>query len=319
MNSIQTIRRCATVALFVYNRHWHTKMTVEALLRNAEACDTPLVIYSDAPKNESAACSVAEVRAYLRTIQGFGSIQIVERVTNLGLARSITDGVTSLSREYGRVIVLEDDLLTSPDFLRFMNQGLSLYENDTAVASIHGYAYPTCNREIIPESYFLRGADCWGWATWDRAWQHFEQDGSKLLRRLERARLGHCFDFDGNSSYVRMLRNQTKGRNDSWAIRWHASAFLDNMLTLCPRESLVINIGFDNSGTHCGVADYFSTNLGAAPARLKKVDIVENKEMRDQVVKFFRRVKWMRYRNAWHRIVSLLQRLLDGIFVQFKK
>ena len=319
MNSLQTTHSYAPLALFVYNRPWHTQKTVEALLRNAEACDTPLIIYSDAPKNESAACNVAAVRKYLRTIQGFGLIRIVERERNFGLARSITDGVTSLAREYGRVIVLEDDLLTSPDFLRFMNQGLDLYENDAAVASIHGYAYPTCDREAIPESYFLRGADCWGWATWDRAWQHFEQDGMKLLQRLENERIGYRFDLDGNSSYVRMLRNQTKGRNDSWAIRWHASAFLDNMLTLYPRESLVVNIGFDESGTHCGEADYFSTTLGSAPEILKKTNISENEEMRGQVVRFFRRLKWKRYRNAWRRIAPLLQRRASKILIQSKK
>lgn len=316
---METTRVCAPVALFVYNRPWHTRKTVEALLMNAEASATPLFVYSDAAKNELAASGVAEVRAYLHTIQGFFSVQIVEREVNYGLARSITNGVSALCSEYGRVIVLEDDLLTSPDFLRFMNQGLSLYEDDTSVASIHGYAYPIIGGREAPETYFLRGADCWGWATWDRAWRHFEPDGAKLLESIKCQKLSYRFDFDGNSSYMRMLRNQIKGWNDSWAIRWHASAFLDNMLTLYPRESLVTNIGFDDSGTHCGTADYFSVGLGMAPATLKKIDIIENEEMRAQVVRFFRGVKWARYRSVWRRIGPMLHRSLRGLFRKFGK
>lgn len=306
--SIEMMSTFAPVALFVYDRPWHTKKTVEALLNNIEACDTPLVIYSDAPKQESASARVAEVRTYLRTIQGFRSVRIVERETNFGLAKSITDGVSALCTEYGRVIVLEDDLLTSPDFLRFMNQGLCLYEHDSIVASVHAYAYPTDHDQDTPESYFLRGADCWGWATWARAWKHFEHDGLKLFREIECRNLGHRFDFDGCAPYLRMLRNQIKGKNDSWAIRWHASAFLANLLTLYPRESLVINMGFDDSGTHCGSIDYFSTKLGSAPPILRKIEIVESQAMREEVKNFFCRAKWARYRNAWRRVISVLRR-----------
>lgn len=310
----QTTVSCAPVALFVYNRPLHTRLTVEALLNNAESRDTPLVIYSDAPKNVAAVASVAEVRDYLSSVGGFHSLRIVIRDVNFGLARSITAGVAELCREYGRVIVLEDDLITSPDFLRFMNQGLALYENDAIVASIHGYAYPTGLDVHDPESYFLRGADCWGWATWERAWQNFESDGTKLLSTLKSKGFGYRFDYDGNSSYVRMLRNQTLGRNDSWAIRWHASAFLNNMLTLYPRVSLVANIGFDNSGTHCGDADYFATEIGAAPAQLQRIELAENEAMRAKVVKFFRRLKWKRYRNAWRRVIPMLRKYLSHIF-----
>lgn len=315
----QSMEVCAPLALFVYDRPIHTRLTVDALLKNAEAPETALVIYSDAPKNTAAAARVAEVRSYVRTIEGFRSVRIVERDVNLGLARSITDGVSELCQKHGRVIVLEDDLLTSPDFLRFMNQGLVLYANDASVASIHGYAYPLSPDVRVPESYFLRGADCWGWATWARAWQHFESDGRKLLRLIEREEVGYRFDFDGNSSYVRMLRNQTKGRNESWAIRWHASAFLKNMLTLYPRASLVANIGFDDSGTHCGTADYFSVEIGAAPKQLQRIELVENDAMRAQVVKFFRRVKWTRYRNAWRRVMPLLRQNLSGILGGVRK
>lgn len=307
------------VALFVYNRPWHTQMTVEALLKNAEACHTPLVIFSDASKNGSDTDRVAEVRAYLRSIQGFQSIRIVERATNFGLSRSIADGVSTLCAEYGRVIVLEDDLLTSPDFLRFMNQGLDLYKDDAAVASIHGYAYPLESDAEVPESYFLRGADCWGWATWARAWQHFEPDGFKLKSMLQHQNLEYRFDFDGNSAYMKMLRNQIKGKNDSWAIRWHASAFLKNMLTLYPRQSLVANIGFDASGTHCAEADYFATSIGVGPANLKRVELAESQEMRGRMVAFFRKLRRRRYRSALGRLKSVAKRRLGRMRELFSR
>jgi hypothetical protein len=307
------------VALFVYNRPRHARLTVETLLKNPEASDTHLVVFSDAAKTQSDQGSVDSVREYLRTISGFKSIRIVERTSNMGLARSITAGVGALCDEYGRVIVMEDDLLTSPDFLRYMNQGLEIYKEDAAVASIHGYAYPLGLDAGVPESYFLRGADCWGWATWARAWQHFEPDGRELLSKLEKQKLGYLFDFDGNSAYMKMLRNQIRGKNDSWAIRWHASAFLRNMLTLYPRQSLVANFGFDASGTHCAEADYFATSLGAAPESLKRIELMESSEMRARMVVFFRGVRCSRYRNLLNMIRLAARRRVKKISAQFLK
>lgn len=307
------------IALFVYNRPRHTKLTVDALLKNPEASDTRLVVFSDAAKKPSDEGFVNAVREYLRTISGFKSIRIVERKSNMGLAQSITSGVGVLCDEYGQVIVVEDDLLTSPDFLRFMNQGLEIYRDDAAVASIHGYAYPLGLDAGVPESYFLRGADCWGWATWARAWQHFEPDGRRLMSSLQDRNLEYLFDFDGNSAYMKMLSNQIRGKNDSWAIRWHASAFLGNMLTLYPRQSLVANFGFDASGTHCAEADYFATSIGRAPKSLKRIELVETPEMRARMVVFFRGVRRARCHNLLKRIRSAVRRRLEKISAQFLK
>ena len=201
------------------------------------------------------------------------------------------------------MIVLEDDLVTAPDFLRFMNQGLNLYEEEERVASIHGYSYPI-ESDGVPESYFLRGADCWGWATWVRAWRHFESDGAKLLHRLEHHHLGHRFDYDGCAPYMHMLRNQIRGRNQSWAIRWHASIFMDDMLTLYPRQSLVANVGFDDSGIHCNEVDYFANTLGTAPMQLGRIQIEENEAMRTRVVDFFRAMRKQRWLTLLKHPVS---------------
>lgn len=248
----------APIALFVYNRPWHTQQTSEALQKNELAKETELFIFSDAPKNDAAIHSVNEVRAFIKTLQGFKKVTIIEREKNWGLANSIIDGVTAIVNQYGKVIVLEDDLVTSPCFLNYMNHNLDLYQNDDQVASIHGYVYPING---LPETFFIRGADCWGWATWKRAWDVFEADGNKLLTQLYDKSLQKEADFNNSYAYTQMLEHQVKGLNDSWAIRWYISAFLNDMLTLYPGQSYVHNIGNDDSGTHCSKTDLFSTVL----------------------------------------------------------
>ena len=158
----------APIALFVYNRPWHTKQTVEALQKNELANKSELFIYCDNAKNKGAQKSVDEVRNFVKNIKGFKKITIIKRKRNWGLACSIIDGVTKIVNEYGKIIVLEDDLVTSPYFLEFMNDGLKMYKDDLKVASIHGYIYPI---KSLPDTFFIKGADCWGWATWKRVWE----------------------------------------------------------------------------------------------------------------------------------------------------
>ncbi|MFD1188891.1 glycosyltransferase, partial [Pontibacter rugosus] len=238
--------------LFVYNRPTHTKKTVAALLKNKFASDSDLFIYSDAPKKSEAEKDVSEVRQYISQIQGFKSVKVIEREKNLGLATSIIQGVTEVVNIYGRVIVLEDDLVTAPSFLSYMNTALKLYQQDDAVISVHGYVYPA-NINLVQNTFFLKGADCWGWATWKRGWDLFETDGSKLLQQLHAQELTTEFDFDNSYPYTQMLIDQINKKNDSWAIRWYASAFLENKYTLYPTKTLVKNIGLDMSGTHSGI------------------------------------------------------------------
>ena len=249
----------APVALFVYNRLSHTRQTIEALRANAPAGGTDLIVFSDGPKDRESEAAVREVRQYIGSVTGFRSVRIVERPVNLGLANSIISGVSSVCGEFGRAIVMEDDLITAPTFLRFMNDALDFYAAEERVGSVHGYWYPVGRR--LPETFFLRGASCWGWATWSRAWRLFEPDGKKLLAELQQRRLTRLFDLDGAITYTKMLRNQIAGRNNSWAIRWHASMFLADRLQLSPGSSLVNNIGFDGSGTHCAKSDAFGVSL----------------------------------------------------------
>ena len=285
----ENVGSIAPIALFVYNRPWHTRQTIEALQQNERAKDSDLFIFADAPKKPEATAAVHEVREYVKTIGGFKSVSIVKRDINFGLANSIIDGVTRLSNEYGRVIVMEDDLVTSPYFLRYMNDALDLYEHEEKVISIHGYVYPVKNK--LPVTFFLRGADCWGWATWKRGWALFNSDGQFLLNELNNRKLTRIFDFNGTYPFTKMLKNQIKGNNDSWAVRWYASAFVADKLTLYPGRSLVNNIGNDNSGTHCGVSRSLDVQLSNTPIKLNFSRIEPSTEARQEFEFFFRQMK----------------------------
>ena len=276
----------APIALFVYNRLDHLKKTIESLANNRHAKDSLLYIFSDGPKDNVGIDAVKQVRHYLETITGFKKVQIVKSDENKGLAKSIISGVTKLVTRYGRVIVLEDDMVTSPYFLDYMNQGLNLYALDTQVASIHGYTYPTKN--TLPDTFFLRGADCWGWATWKDRWSIFESNGPYLLDRLKKTNQTYAFDFNGAYPYTNMLEDQINGKNDSWAIRWYASAFLENKLTLYPGVSFVQNIGFDNTGTHCCQTQAFDVQLNTLGFHpLNRVSIVESRLGKREYMDFF--------------------------------
>ena len=276
----------APIALFAYNRPAHLARTLAALRKNELAAQTDLHIFSDGPKSDKDAPLVDAVRASLRDVPGFKSVSVVPRPANVGLANSIIQGVSDVCERSGRLVVLEDDMVTSPWFLRYMNDGLKTYESDPEVISIHGYVYPV--QSSLPETFFLRGADCWGWATWARGWKLFNPDGSALLTQLEQRELTHAFDFDGAYAYTAMLRGQIAGQNNSWAIRWYASAFLLDKLTLYPGRSLVQNIGLDASGTHCGSSEEFTTLLAPKPVVIRRQSPKEDRTARRQIADHLR-------------------------------
>jgi hypothetical protein len=253
--------KVAPIILFTYNRLEHTKNIITALKNNVLASISNLYIFSDAPKNEINKYEVNEVRNFLKQITGFKKVEIIERDINFGLSNNIIDGVTEICNRYGRVIVLEDDLITSPYFLTYMNEAINIYNTNESVGTIHGYVYPT--KETLPNTFFIKGADCWGWATWSSAWCKFEKNGVKLLNEIRAKSLEKEFNFNNNFDYVQMLEDQIEGKNNSWAIRWYASCFLNNLYTLYPGKSLVSNIGFDNSGTHSGESNAFNQEINS--------------------------------------------------------
>lgn len=246
----------APVVLFVYNRADHTKATLEALARNTLAPQSDLIIFSDAPKNEAAAAAVDAVRALLDDVTGFASVRVVRRKRNMGLARSIISGVTEVVKQYGTVIVLEDDLVTSRFFLQYMNDALGHYADDPKAFSIGGYQFPD-RTMTIPAAYrydtYTSYRCCsWGWATWKDRWEKIDWDMSYFDTFMADREAQARFDR-GGPDMTQMLIHQRQGRIDSWAIRFcHAHFFYDTRC-IYPVKSLVNNIGLDNSGVHCGV------------------------------------------------------------------
>lgn len=248
----------APIIFFVYNRPWHTEQTLNALMENEFSDQSVLYIYADGPKenaDESTLNNIKRTREVIKSKKWCKEVIILERENNLGLANSIINGVTDIVNKYGKVIVLEDDIITSKGFLTYMNNALSLYANESNVGCIHGWNYNLDTSDYNESTFFLKGADCWGWATWERAWILFNPDGSYLLNYVLSQKLEYKFNRNGTHAFVSMLKDQINGKNNSWAIRWHASLFLANKFCLQPTKAIVKNIGMDNSGIHCGYSD----------------------------------------------------------------
>ncbi|MFA4981708.1 MAG: glycosyltransferase family 2 protein [Candidatus Omnitrophota bacterium] len=263
--------RLAPIALFVYNRVFFAKRTIEALQKNLLAGESDLFVFSDGPKSNYDEKRVSEMREFLRKVDGFKKIEIIEKDTNLGLAESIISGVTEIVNMRDRVIVLEDDLDLSPYFLKFMNEALELYSNEDRVSSVCGHFFGVTGK--IPETFFLKMFSSYGWATWKRAWGFFEKDGKKLLRKLEELKCGKAFDMNGMYPFMRTLKKQSTGLSDAWAARWYASSYLRNSLNLFPGRSLVDHIGIapDSSHNVTPYAKLYSVNMSDRPIVVEKV------------------------------------------------
>jgi hypothetical protein len=245
-------KNLAPIIVFTYNRPSYTVETIEHLKNNFLASSSDLFIYSDAPKNPIDAERVQDVRSYIKTINGFKSVTIIEREENLGLRNSVLDGVTRIVKKYGKVIVLEDDLITGPYFLDFINDGLDMYKNDINVCQIMGYSFVEKYKEKykLNDTYFVKNISSLGWGVWDRSWRIYEHDTELLLQELMNKDIVLELNRGGAYDYFKILKDQINGNVDSWGINWLISTFLNNMHTLYPLRSLVRHIGNDSSSTH---------------------------------------------------------------------
>lgn len=300
----------APIVLFVYNRPKHTKKTLDALAANDLAAQSELYIYldgvrSDAKKNELG--RIQEVESIIRAEKRFKDIVITSSPYNKGLAGSIISGVTEVISKYDKIIVLEDDLITSKYFLKYMNNALNLYHVENDVACISGYIYPVSQK--LPETFFIKGADCWGWGTWKRAWDLFEPSGTILLNQLKQNKQFFDFNFFDSYPYTKMLEDQISGKNNSWAIRWYASAYLHQKLTLYPAIPFVRNIGFDGSGTHSGKLNFWHSSCLNEKSSLKKINIHENTNAKKIIAAYFDKIQ---KRSLASYIKLSVRKILNG-------
>lgn len=250
----------APIVLFTYKRLDTLKLTVEALQRNYLAGRSELIIFSDAAKCERDVKTVIKIRDYLKTIHGFKSVSIYEAIENKGLAKSIIEGVTQIIDKYGRVIVLEDDLVTSPNFLDFMNQAIEFYADDSETISISGYSLDLPSLPGKNDIYFGYRASSWGWATWKDRWEMIDWGMKSYDEFMANKQLKKNF-LRGGSDLIRMLKNQKQGKIDSWAIRFCFHQSLHNLKTVFPTISKVQSIGYSKEATHTVGTKRFITKL----------------------------------------------------------
>lgn len=295
----------APIVLFVYNRPAHTRRTIEALQKNALAAESDLYIFSDAAKTQEQFQSVADVRTYIKNVSGFKSVVIVERDINFGLARSIIDGVSSVVNTYGKIIVLEDDLETSPAFLEYMNGALSAYEKHEKVMHISGYMFPI-ESSGLPDTFFLRTTSCWGWATWARAWKHFEKNPKQLVRDYDMKTI-HRFNMNGAYDFWSQVKRNAEGSLNTWAIFWYAAVFNRNGLSLHPRFSYCRNFGHDDSGVHCKNTSVFDVELATAIGCMFESTLEINSEAEKRLANFFRDTRQSLLRRITLQIRKLLK------------
>jgi hypothetical protein len=228
------------------------------------------------------------IRKYIAKLSGFKKVYIILRQNNLGLSKNIIDGINFVLKNNNKIIVLEEDLKLSKNFLNFLNSGLKIYEREKKVASINGWFFPLSFKKNIPDTFFIRGADCWGWGTWRRAWKKFDSNGQRLLNKIRKNKLEKLFNYNNSFNYMKMLQDQINKKNQSWAIRWYASTFLENMYTLHPKLSLVENIGTKNGEN----SKFDFLNISSSITKKKyqpitKKEIIENYNARKAIESFF--------------------------------
>lgn len=245
---IKEVSKFAPVVLFVFKRVDSARKLIESLLQNKEAIHTDLFIFSDGPRNENEAIHVGKVRDYINSIKGFKSVNITCSTINNGLAKSIITGITNVLNIYKKVIVVEDDLLVSSNFLQFMNQALDFYENNKKVLSIGGFTYPV-KKHAGDDIYFTARACSTGWATWIDRWLEVDWNVTDFdtfsKNKLEQRRFNRM-----GSDMSGLLYKQMEGKINSWAIRWCYYQFKHDLFTVYPTVSKVKIFGLDEFATH---------------------------------------------------------------------
>lgn len=296
----------APILLFAFNRTKHTKQTLNYLAANDLASDSDLFVYSDAARNDEEVVAVNEVRHLVRTAQGFRSVTCIERQTNYGLARNIIEGVSEICQRYGRVIVLEDDLVTSPAFLKFMNLALDRYKHERQVWHISGWNYPI-DSEGLGDAFFLRVMNCWGWATWADRWKHFEKDTIKLIAEFDKDKI-RKFDLENSGAFWNQVLLNQKGQINTWAIYWYATIFKNNGVCLNPALSYIDNIGLDGSGTHgCEDREIYATKLNKNENPNFPSTINESEKGIERIIKFYKNIKPSLSDRIIYKISSILR------------
>lgn len=265
----------APIAVFAFNRANNLERTLQALSRNELADQSAVTIFCDGPRTEEERQKTDAVRRIARAVSGFAEVTVIEREENWGLKKSLETGIACMFEAHERLIVVEDDIVTSKFFLQYMNDALELYARHSKVASISGYCVPH-SLKAAPETFFLRGGECWGWATWKDRWQAlYTGDAQKMLDAIHSNDLIKYFNLDGAGVSTSILQDAAQGKVSSWFMPWSAAICLAGRLTLHPSCTLIKNIGFD-AGTHCNGAEIPQAVLSCHRVNVSFQKIEEN-------------------------------------------
>ena len=286
----------APVVLFVYNRLEHTQGVIDSLSKNVLASETEVFVFSDAAKTENGLEKVNAVREFIHDEtwhEKFKTVSIVEAKENKGLAKSVIGGVTQVLEKYGKVIVVEDDLVLSPYFLNYMNDALEFYKNDEKIWSISGYSFPMKSLKCYPHDVFYSYRGCsWGWATWLDRWVKTDWEVKDFPKLMQSKELQNRFNR-GGADLTEMLQHQMEGRINSWAIRWVYTQSNLDMYTVYPKNSYVLNDGCDGSGTHLGSTSEYQTEIQESAAKCQ----FETLKIEERIAKEF----WYKYTDTLNK------------------
>ena len=297
----------APIIVFAYNRPEHLQKTLDALAQNELANQSTLYIYCDGAKPDASTEQLAriqKVREVAQSVKGFKDVHVKCAEQNKGLANSIIGGVTEIVNKHGRVIVLEDDLLTSPYFLTYMNRALELYEDEDRVMHISAYMWP--HRGSLPDTFFSDIPNSWGWATWSRAWKYFSNDSDFLYHMFEHR--WEEFNKLGGDFLQKQLVENYNGRLSTWYIKWYSMILLRNGLTLYPGTSLIGHIGMDGSGTNCSSSNSFNGDHLAQDLKIEKIPLEINKRAGKEMYAFYQG-RWYNKRRRTKLIHDVLRLL----------
>lgn len=279
----------APIIVFAYNRPDHLRKTLTWLGQNELADQSTLYVFCDGPKPNTTDEQLTKVENArkvaheLAVVPTFKEVHIIEREENLGLGTSVITGVTEIINKHGRAIVLEDDLLTSPFFLTYMNRALELYEEEDRVMHVSAYMWP--HRGSLPDTFFSDIPNSWGWATWSRAWKYFCKDSDFLYHMFEH-RWEEFNKFGGDLLQKQLVENYN-GRLSTWYIKWYSMILLRNGLTLYPGKSLIGHIGMDGSGTNCSPSNSFNEDHLALDLKIEKRPLEINHRAGKEIFAFY--------------------------------
>jgi len=312
----------APIVLFVYNRPWHAEQTLNALMQNELAAESILYIFADGPKNNVSSeqlNKITEVRQIIRSKQWCKEVIIVESEENKGLANSIITGVTEVINKHEKVIVLEDDLVTSKFFLRFMNESLLFYKENYRIFSIGGvnYTFPI-SPEYKDDIYIVHRTESCGWGTWSDRWMKADWNktdySSVFFDKKEIKKFNR-----GGDDLIRLLQLQIEGKIDSWAIRWDYCHYQHDAYCLRPVKSFVRNIGFDGSGVHSDQVNgelYSGIQYDESIYKLKLVRNIVSDKMVEKNFKFFFDGNSNCFKRVTNKTMRLIRRAVRKIKVK---